>query len=481
MSDASPATPTTVTFLFTDIEGSSRLEQAVGTRAYAALRERHRELLRTAFAAEDGREQGTAGDSFFVAFSTAAGAIRAAIVAQRALAAEAWPAGAQIRVRMGIHTGEAERSGDDFVGIDINRAARIEAAANGGQVVVSDATRRLAEERLEGGIGFIDLGLHTLKDIEPIHLHRVTAPGLTDVDAPLRSRDGRLINFTPPVTNFIGRAAQVAEVRALLPTARLLTLTGPGGTGKTRLSIEAAHAALADFPGGIVWVGLSPIEDPALVPSAIATVLGVLDDGVRNLVDGIAERIGEQPMLLLLDNFEQVIPAANVVATLLARCPGLTVLVTSREILHVAGEHEYPVPALTLPDPSAAADPDVLARNEAVALFVERAQAVRPDLPDGRQRRGGGRDLRPTRRPAAGHRARRRADPDPGPGRTPGPARPIAGHPRRRRARPARPPADAAWGDRVELRPPDRARAPAVRPARRLHRRLVAGGGPGRD
>ncbi|HEX7473181.1 MAG TPA: tetratricopeptide repeat protein [Candidatus Limnocylindrales bacterium] len=381
MSDGSPAAPpSTVTFLFTDIEGSSRLEQRVGTRAYAPLRERHRELLRAAFEAEGGREQGTAGDSFFVVFPTAAGAIRAAVVAQRALAAEPWPDDAAIRVRIGIHTGEAERSGDDFVGIDINRAARIEAAANGGQIVVSDATRGLAEGRLDSEFGFTDLGSHRLKDFEPLHLHQVTAPGLAAISAPLRSQDGRLINFTPPVTSFIGRAVQLAEVRAVLPTVRLLTLTGPGGTGKTRLSIEAAHAALGEFPGGVAWVGLSPIEDPALVPNAIATVLGVLDDGTRDVALAIAERIGGDRMLLVLDNFEQVMPAAGVVGTLLARCPELAVLVTSREILHLAGEHEYPVPSLDLPDAAAAADPAILAHNEAAALFVERAQAVRPDF-----------------------------------------------------------------------------------------------------
>jgi predicted ATPase/class 3 adenylate cyclase len=373
MSDGSAVPTSTVTFLFTDIEGSSRLEQRVGTRAYAQLRERHRELLRAAFAAEGGREQGTAGDSFFVVFPTAAGAIRAAIVAQRALGVEPWPDGAAIGVRMGIHTGEAEMSGTDYVGIDINRAARIEAAANGGQIVVSDATRRLAQDRLDAGIGFVDLGSHRLKDFEPLHLHQVTAPGLADIGAPLRSQDGRLINFAPPVTSFIGRAAQLAAVR-------LLTLTGPGGTGKTRLSIEAARAALGEFPGGVAWVGLSPIEDPALVPSAIATVLGVVDEGTRDLVLAIAERIGAERMLLCLDNFEQVIPAANVVATLLTRCPELSVLVTSREILHLAGEHEYPVPSLDLPDLAGAADPADLATNEAVALFVERAQAVRPDF-----------------------------------------------------------------------------------------------------
>lgn len=380
MSDGSAVPTSTVTFLFTDIEGSSRLEQRVGTRTYAELRERHRELLRAAFAAEGGREQGTAGDSFFVVFPTAAGAIRAAIVAQRALADESWPDGAAIGVRMGIHTGEAEMRGTDYVGIDINRAARIEAAANAGQIVVSDATRRLAEDRLDAGVGFADLGSHRLKDFEPLRLHRVTAPGLADKDAPLRSQDGRLINFAPPVTSFIGRAVQLAEVRAILPKVHLLTLTGPGGTGKTRLSIEAARAALSDFPGGVAWVGLSPIEDPVLVPSAIATVLGILDEGKRDLVLAIAEWIGAQRMLLCLDNFEQVIPAANVVATLLTRCPELAMLVTSREILHLAGEHEYPVPSLDLPDASVAADPADLATNEAVSLFVERAHAVRPDF-----------------------------------------------------------------------------------------------------
>ncbi len=369
-----------VTFLFTDIEGSSRLEQRVGTGVYATLLERHRELLRAAFAARGGTEHGTAGDSFFVVFPTAAGAIAAAVAGQRALDAEPWPDEAAIRVRIGIHTGEAERSGADIVGIDINRAARIEAAANGGQIVVSEATRALAAEALEDGIGFVDLGPHRLKDFEPLHLHQVTAPGLTHVTAPLRSQDGRLIGFTQPMTSFIGRETTLAEVREVLPTVRLLTLTGPGGTGKSRLSIETAHESLNSFPGGIVWVGLSAIDDPTLVPSAIATVLGVIDDGRMDLVLAIAERIGAQRMLLVLDNFEQVIPAAHVVGTLLARCPELSVLVTSREILHLAGEHEYPVPALDLPDVGAGVDPALLAGNDAVALFMARAQAVRPDF-----------------------------------------------------------------------------------------------------
>jgi predicted ATPase len=336
--------------------------------------------LRTAFAAERGVEQGTAGDSLFVVFPTAAGAIRAAIAGQRALAEEPWPDEAAIRVRIGIHTGEAERAGSDYVGIDINRAARIEAAAHGGQIVVSDATRALAGDGLDSTIEFLDLGRNKLKDFEPIRLHQVVAPAIEHDFPPLRSLDIRFINLQPAVSSFIGRAREVADVSRLLTTTRLLTLTGPGGTGKTRLSVAAAQASLATYPAGAAWVGLSPIADPALVPSAIAVVLGVVDQGTRDLVDLVAERIGADRLLLLLDNFEQVLPAARTVNTLLAGCPGLTVLVTSREVLHLAGEREYPVQPLTLPDPRHAGDLAALAANEAIALFVDRAQAIRPDF-----------------------------------------------------------------------------------------------------
>ncbi len=206
------------------------------------------------------------------------------------------------------------------------------------------------------------------------------APAIERDFPPLRSLDIRFINLQPAVSSFIGRAREVAEVSRLLTTTRLLTLTGPGGTGKTRLSVAAAQASLASYPAGAAWVGLSPISDPGLVPSAIATVLGVVDQGTRDLVDLVAERIGTDRLLLLLDNFEQVLPAASVVHSLLAACPGLTVLATSREVLHLAGEREYPVQPLALPDPSHAGDLAALAANEAIALFVDRAQAIRPDF-----------------------------------------------------------------------------------------------------
>ncbi|HTC85219.1 MAG TPA: tetratricopeptide repeat protein [Candidatus Acidoferrum sp.] len=391
----SPAEPTSaattdrptgvVTFLFTDIEGSSRLEQRVGTAAYAALRERHRVLFRGAFAAHGGIEQGTSGDSFFVVFPSADGAVRAAVEGQRALAAEPWPDDGAIRVRIGIHSGQAVFSDRDYVGIDINRAARIEAAAHGGQIVVSDTTRALAAGSLAGGdtaetIGFLDLGLNRLKDFEPIQLHQVTAQGLGRDFPPLRALDARFINLQPPVTSFVGRRREIDEVVALLATSRILTLTGPGGTGKTRLNIAAAQKALSTFPAGAAWVPLGAVTDPNLVPTSIAAVLGLVDEGTRDLVDALAERIGADRLLLVLDNFEQVVAAASVVGRLIARCPGLTVLVSSREVLRLAGEREYPVQPLTVPDPGAAADPEAMADSESIALFVERAREVRPDF-----------------------------------------------------------------------------------------------------
>jgi predicted ATPase/class 3 adenylate cyclase len=368
----------TLTFLFSDIEGSSRLEREVGTAAYAALRARHQALLRAAFVAEGGDERGTEGDSFFVVFPSAGAAVRAAVAAQRALAAEPWPPGASVRVRIGIHTGDAMEIGDEVVGIDINRAARIAAAGHGGQIVLSDLTGSLVEQ-LPDGVTLRDLGIHRLKDFDPIRLHDLVVEGLPTDFPRLRSGGSPFAGLPAQPTTFLGRSREVGDVRALLVSGRLLTLTGPGGTGKTRLSIAAAQAALGEFPGGVAWVGLSSIADPALVGPAIAGALTVVDEGVRPLVDVIVERIGRERILLVIDNFEQVEPAAPLVGRLLDDCPNLTVLVTSRGRLHLVGEQEYPVPPLPLPDPSAA-DPAPLAANESVALFVERARAVRPEF-----------------------------------------------------------------------------------------------------
>lgn len=369
-----------VTFLFTDIEGSSRLEQRVGTAAYARLRARHRAILREAVASHGGTEQGTEGDSFFVVFADAAEALAAAIEAQRALTVEPWPGDAPIRVRMGVHAGQAYRSDDDYIGIEINRAARIESAAHGGQIVVSDALRALLADRLTGEVRLADLGTHRLKDFEPFRLHQVIAPGLPTEFPPLRSLESRIDTLPRQLTSFLGRQAEIAEVQALLRSHRLLTLSGPGGTGKTRLAIAAASASLDDFRDGAAWVGLAPITDAELVPTAIAKGLAVRDEGFEDLLSAVADRIGSSELLLVLDNFEHVIAAAPFVAGLLGRCAGLSVLVTSRGPLHLAGEHEYPVPPLAVPDPAHLPPADELARTESIALFVERARAVRPDF-----------------------------------------------------------------------------------------------------
>jgi predicted ATPase/class 3 adenylate cyclase len=400
----------TRTLLFSDIEGSSRLERAVGTDAYAALLGRHRELLRAAFVAHRGDERGTEGDSFFVVFESASDAVAAAVDGQRALEREPWPDGARVRVRMGLDTGDVRIEGGDAIGMAINRAARIAAAGHGGQVLVSDATQALG--RAENGPRFRDLGLQRLKDFEPLRLYQLEADGLAAEFPALRSASSPFAPLPAQPTSLIGRTDEIAAVRALLGHARLVTLTGPGGTGKTRLGLAVADAARLDYPDGVGWVGLSAISDPALVPAAFAAAAGVADEGTADLADAIAGRLRETHALLVVDNFEQVQAAASFVGQLLSGCPDLALLVTSRGLLHLAGEQEYPVPPLGLPawatsgstagsggsgfspagrstgrsaprgepGPGSVPDPADLLRHAAVALFVERARAVRPDF-----------------------------------------------------------------------------------------------------
>ena len=386
----------TLTFLFSDIEGSTRLEQQLGTTAYGVLRERQRELLRAAFAASGGTEQGTEGDSFFEVFRSARAAVAAALAAQRAVAAEPWADGAEVRVRMGVHSGEAQSSGGSLVGIDINRAARIAAAAHGGQVLVSDTTRALIRDEALEGIAFRDLGVHRLKDLDqPERLHQLIADGLRS-DFPLpRTLDGRANTLPAQLTSFVGRETERAAVRDLVAAHRLVTLTGPGGTGKTRLSIEAAAGMADAFPDGTYFVGLDAVRDPALVASQIAGSLGLVEGGSRPARDLVADWLERKSVLVILDNFEQVVEAAPLVADLLRVAPGLKALVTSRAALHISGEHEYPVPGLpTPPDLSGLSaleranlsprerepEPEDLATYESVRLFIARATAVRPDF-----------------------------------------------------------------------------------------------------
>jgi predicted ATPase/class 3 adenylate cyclase len=390
-----PTGPTTgtVTFLFSDIEGSTSLERQVGTSRYGELRERHRAILRGAWQANGGHEEGTEGDSFFVVFDSAKSAVAAAVAGQRALAAEPWPDDAEVRVRMGLHTGEAERVGDSLTSLDINRAARISAVAHGGQILASEATKGVIGDP-PAGVQVRDLGKHRLKDLlTPEPLFAIVGEGLRSEFPPLRTPDSRPNNLPTQVTTFVGRDPELAEAAGLLASTRLLTLTGPGGTGKTRLSIQLASIVSDDFPDGVFFIALEPIRDPMLVASRIASTVGVAEGGGRPIAETLGEWLSDRVTLLVLDNFEQVAGAAPLVADLLRAAPGLKVLVTSRAALRVYGEQEYPVPGLpappdrsqrsgldrfNVPGEERAFDVEAVGHYAAVRLFIERAVAVRP-------------------------------------------------------------------------------------------------------
>jgi predicted ATPase len=330
----------TVTFLFTDIEGSTRLLHELGDEYAGALAE-HRRALREAFAEHGGVEVDTQGDAFFVAFARAQDALAAAGDAQAALSE------GLIRVRMGLHTGEPLVTDEGYVGLDVHRAARIAAVGHGGQILVSQSTRDLVDAD-----GLRDLGEHRLKDFtEPVSIFQVG----DDEFPPLKTISNT--NLPRPASSFVGREREVDEIRARLQdSARLLTLTGPGGSGKTRLAIEAAGELVPEFKAGVFWVGLASVRDPGVVSGTIAQMLGAKN--------GLLEHIGDRELLLLLDNLEQVVDAAPELAALVESCPNLRLLVTSRELLRVRGEVEYPVQPLAEP--------------EAVELFCARAQ-TEPD------------------------------------------------------------------------------------------------------
>ncbi|MGZ6269539.1 MAG: adenylate/guanylate cyclase domain-containing protein, partial [Candidatus Limnocylindrales bacterium] len=259
----------TVTFLFTDVEGSTRLLRQLGDE-YPPLLAEHNRILRESVEGQGGEVVGTEGDAVFAAFASAGRALAAATAAQRALAAASWPDGIDVRVRMGLHAGEAATSGDDYVGLDVHRAARIGAAAHGGQILLSDTVRALVEATLPEGVELVDLGQHRLKDLaRSEHLHQATVAGLRAEFPPLRTLDATPNNLPVQLTSFVGRGREVAEAARLLGTTRLLTLTGPGGTGKTRLSLQVAAEVADEYPDGAFFVPLAPIADPALVPTAI--------------------------------------------------------------------------------------------------------------------------------------------------------------------------------------------------------------------
>ncbi len=373
-----PTLPTgTVTFLFTDIEGSTRLLESLGD-AYLGLLERHHALLREAIAAGEGTEISTEGDAFFAVFPSAPRAVAAATQAQRGLAAETWPSNVAVRVRMGLHTGEGRLGGDSYIGLDVHRAARVAAAGHGGQVLVSAATQALAGASPPPGVGFTDLGQHRLKDLSrPEHLWQLTIDGLPAEFPPPKTLDATPNNLPLQLTSFLGRQREVADVLELLGSNRLMTLTGPGGTGKTRLALQVAAEAADRYAGGVYFVALEPITNPDLLVPTVAQAVGLPDPGAAT-VERLAEHFGDRAFLLVFDNVEQVGDAAPQIGDLLALASGLAILATSRSPLRVYGEHEYLVPPLGLPDPRHLPDLEQFTQFESVALFVERAVAVKP-------------------------------------------------------------------------------------------------------
>ena len=353
-------------------------------------------MIREAVAAHDGIEVKSEGDGFFLAFERPSDAIAAAVAAQRALAGEPWPDDTPIHVRMGVHTGDGRLDADgDYVGADVHRAARVAAAANGGQVLVSETTASIVEDQLPAGVTLRGLGEHRLKDLRPEHIYQVLADGLRSEFPPIRSLDRRPNNLPTQLTSFVGRDAELAEAADLLGRTRLLTLTGPGGTGKTRLSLQLAANTAERFPDGVWFVPLEPVRDPRLIAPTILTTIGLVESGGRSARDILADWLEPKTVLLVLDNFEQVIDGAPVVADLLRAAPKLSVVVTSRAPLRVSGEQEYPVPGLptpadvlamsdleklNLPEAARRLDASAVTQYEAVRLFIARAVAVRPDF-----------------------------------------------------------------------------------------------------
>jgi predicted ATPase/class 3 adenylate cyclase len=362
----------TVTLLFSDIEGSTRLLRRLGD-GYAEQLTRHRELLRGAFESHGGYVVQSEGDAYFAAFESAGEAAAAAAHAQRALADHVWPDGNEIRVRIGLHTGEPRPVDGNYVGLDVHKAARVMAAAHGGQVLLTEPMRALLGE----GVDVRDLGEHVLKDLSGAQrLYQLEIDGLPADFPPLNTEASWTTNLPAQPNVFIGRERELAEAGELLARedVRLLTLVGSGGTGKTRLALQLAGAAGDRFPGGVFLVALSPLRDWELVVPTIARTLGLHEQPGETALETVTGRLRNRQLLLMLDNFEHVIRAAPALSVLLSESPGLKLLVTSRSPLRLRNEHSYRVPQLALPDLDVTATE--VAGIDSIRLFVERAQAA---------------------------------------------------------------------------------------------------------
>jgi predicted ATPase/class 3 adenylate cyclase len=351
----------TVTFLRTDVEGSMALARALGPR-WDELNRRHLELIGRAVDDHGGTVIRTEGDALFAAFPEAIAAVAAAADAQRAVTRGAWPDDGAIRVRIGLHTGEAHRSGDDYGGFDVNRAARVAAVGHGGQVILSETTSILVADALPHDTALRDLGRHVLKDVPRAErLSQLEIGGLPNDFPPLRTTPERMGNLPERLTSFLGRERELAELEGVARDARLVTLTGPGGIGKTSLAIELARRMEPRFRDGPWFVNLATLDDPDQVGAAIAHAIGLYDGPERSAASALSSFVAERSMILILDNMEHLLSAADAVAALLHASPASRILVTSRAPLRIAGEHEFPVAPLV---------------DRGTDLFIERAQAT---------------------------------------------------------------------------------------------------------
>jgi class 3 adenylate cyclase len=368
----------TFTFLFTDIEGSTALLGRLGEGMYAQVLARHHTLIRTGLAAHDGREVDTQGDAFFAVFSSSRACVAVVLEMQQALAAHAWPGGEQVRVRLGMHTGEASRTDTGLVGLEVHRAARVAAVGYGGQVLVSETAAALVRDALPPGASLQDLGVHQLKDLgRPERIFQLQAEGLQAQFPPLRSLGNPALanNLPAQLATFIGRDRELAEVRALVEASRLVTLTGAGGCGKTRLGLQVA-AELLDGSGDGVWlVELAAVSGEDAVASAISATLGMTAQPGRPVLEALTDALALQDVLIVLDNCEHLIGGcAKTADAIVRRCPRVHLVATSREPLGIGGEAIYPVPPLSLPGPDDS-DPSAAASSDAVALFADRGRA----------------------------------------------------------------------------------------------------------
>ncbi len=371
-----------VTFLFSDIEGSTQLLQRLG-EGYAPVLETHRRLFRAVCKAHNGQEIDATGDSFCIVFKAAIDAVIAATALQRALHEHNWPFEGKVRVRIGLHSGKPAHTAAGYIGLDVHVAARVMAAARGGQVLLTQATRHLVGTHWPQGVKLRDLGEHRLKDLRhPQRLCQLIIEGVPSTFPPLATINNRPYNLPTPPTPLIGREQTLKDACALLRRAdvRLVTFIAPGGAGKTRLSLQVGSELLADCEDGVFWVALAPLSDSIAVTIAIARSLEISEVAGLSVLESVQEHLRDKRLLLVLDNFEQVLVAAPQVAELLAACPLLKILITSRAPLHLRGEHKFAVPPLELPNLASSLFPQTLAQNAAVQLFVQRAHAVQPDF-----------------------------------------------------------------------------------------------------